>query len=89
MQGNHEHVHIYLRASPDYLMNRIKRRGQTGDLNISQLYLELLHQKHEEYISKIQNVIIINIEDYSKLDDIVTEIFRKLTPFIVKNIERK
>ena len=83
-------MNVYLKASPSFLISRIQNRNQTGDDKITEEDLELLNQIHEQYISKKQDSLItINIEDFKTSDDIVNMIFQKLTPFIVKNIERR
>ena len=42
---------IYLRATPDICMNRLKRRQRTEEGGVTLDYLMGLHQKHEDWLS--------------------------------------
>ena len=42
---------IYLRATPDICMNRLKRRQRTEEGGVTLDYLQGLHQKHEDWLS--------------------------------------
>ena len=90
---NHDHVSVYLRCSPEIAMERVKKRGQTGDVKITLEDLILLHEKHEAYIKTLTgNVIVIDVKESANLDHIVDEMFKKLIPIIymsliVKDVE--
>lgn len=42
---------IYLRATPDICMNRLKRRQRSEEGGVTIEYLQGLHQKHEDWLS--------------------------------------
>ncbi len=42
---------IYLRATPNICMNRLKRRHRAEEGGVTLNYLEGLHQKHEDWLS--------------------------------------
>ena len=41
---------IYLRATPDICMDRMKRRSRQEEVGIEMEYLQGLHQKHEDWL---------------------------------------
>ena len=41
---------IYLRATPDICMGRMKRRSRQEELGVDVEYLQGLHQKHEDWL---------------------------------------
>jgi len=43
---------IYLRTDPQICYERIKKRNRTGESNIPIDYLQTLHEKHEEWLTK-------------------------------------
>ena len=62
-------------------MKNIDKRGQTGDNKITFGDLELLHQKHEDYVQTTSNqVITIDVEDFNCFDDVLERMFVKLAP---------
>lgn len=71
---------MYLRTPPTVIMNNIDKRGQTGDKKITLEDLQLLHEKHEDYVQTLSNKVIIDVEDFSCLDDVIDKMFVKLAP---------
>ena len=51
---------IYVRTDVNNCMKRIKVRDRTGEESIPKEYLEELHNKHEEWLLKKKNILIIN-----------------------------
>ena len=49
---------IYLRATPNICMNRLKRRHRAEEGGVTLNYLEGLHQKHEDWLSYASNPAI-------------------------------
>lgn len=41
---------IYLRATPDICMGRMKRRSRVEEVGVQMEYLQGLHQKHEDWL---------------------------------------
>ena len=79
---------MYLRCIPEIAIERVKKRGQTGDIKITFDDLVLLHEKHEAYIETLtRNLVIIDVNESSTIDQIVDEIFKKLIPILVKDVE--
>ena len=59
----HTHVNVYLRTSPSIIMENLYKREQTGDEKITLEDLIDLHEKHEDYVKTLNNVIIIEVEN--------------------------
>ena len=55
-------VYVYLRCSPEKCLKNISKRIQDGDSHISLEYLQSIHEKYEEYVKTIPNVLIIDAE---------------------------
>lgn len=43
---------VYIKANPETCLHRIKSRARDGEQNISLEYLQMLHDKHEDYIQE-------------------------------------
>ena len=77
---------IYLKASTDTLLSRIKNRNRDYEKSISSQYLHSLNIYYEKWIKKIedQNILIIDsdnfniFEDKKKLNEICIQIKQKL-----------
>jgi deoxyadenosine/deoxycytidine kinase len=72
-------TYIYLRSSSDNCLKRIKKRNRQSEKNITQEYVQILHDKHEEVfnksIEKNMNIIVIDVDDKS-ITEIVNEILQ-------------
>jgi deoxyadenosine/deoxycytidine kinase len=55
-------VYIYMRCSPEKCFQNIHRRVQVGDTGITFEYIKSMHEKYENYVKQIPNVIIIDAE---------------------------
>ena len=68
MKPKYQHIFqnsffIYLQVSPTSAMERIIKRSRNEENKIELSYLQLLHQKHEEWLNtSSKNTIIINAE---------------------------
>ena len=77
---------IYLRASTDTLINRIKNRNRDFEKDIDEVYLHRLNIYYKEWFSKIENFNVLEIntnnfnifKDKEKLDKIYDDIKNKL-----------
>ena len=57
---------IYLRATPNICMNRLKRRHRAEEGGVTLNYLEGLHQKHEDWLSYASHHPTITPDDLLK-----------------------
>ena len=77
---------IYLKASTDTLINRIKNRNRDFEKDIDEVYLHRLNIYYKEWFSKIENFNVLEIntnnfnifKDKEKLDKICDDIKNKL-----------
>jgi len=77
---------IYLKASTDTLINRIKNRNRDFEKDIDEVYLHRLNIYYKEWFSKIENFNVLEIntnkfnifKDKEKLDKIYDDIKNKL-----------
>ena len=63
-------LYIYLKCDPRTAFERIKKRGREEENNISFEYLEKLHKYHEEWLTNLDNVIIIDCNKDFETDKI-------------------
>ena len=78
---------IYLRASTDTLISRIKKRNRDFEKNISPEYLHSLNILYDKWINKISdhNIYIIETDGFNifkddkKLDGFISDIYKILT----------
>lgn len=47
---------VYLRASPDTCMQRLRKRSRSEEVGISEAYLEMLHANHEDWLQHGQSL---------------------------------
>ena len=73
---------------PDMLKERVGKRLQSGDCQITTELLSSLHEIHETYIENLKkDKIIIEISKDQCTSMIVSEIIDKIRPFIVNFIQ--
>ncbi len=78
----HPDVVVYLQASPEVIMERIKKRGRSFEENISMEYIEELSRNYNNFFMHYRNapVLIVNVDDVdlsvqsSPVDQIIQEI---------------
>lgn len=71
-------VYIYVRAEPKTCMERIKKRGRSGEDSISMEYLTELHIKHDEWLmredSKKIFIIDANGDPYEEVKELILQL---------------
>lgn len=69
---------IYLQVDPDTCFKRITKRNRNGEETIDIKYLNILHQKHEQWLLNSNNTLIINNnDDLNKINDFIKNIIWK------------
>jgi deoxyadenosine/deoxycytidine kinase len=77
--------YIYLRADPEVSYDRVKIRNRGGEESIPLDYLKTLHDKHDEWLLKEKNVLVLDVnEDFEKNPDKLSEMIQKVLMFIKK-----
>ena len=81
-----EDAYIYLRTDPKISYKRIQKRARKEEKQISYEYVLEIHNKHEDWLSTKQNVLILdgNIENSN---DRMIEFSTKIFDFISKYIK--
>lgn len=64
---------IYLRASPETCVERIKKRSRPGEETIPIEYIKRIHDKHDLWLSSEDNVITFNM-DKNRPEDIIQDV---------------
>lgn len=68
---------VYIRASPEVCLERIRIRNRKGEEDIDLSYLQSVHDKHEQWLNSLPNAIIVN--GNVPTDKVVEEIVEKLS----------
>lgn len=53
--------YIYLRCSPEISHDRIQKRNRSGETDITLAYLQCLHDKHDEWLLKEPNILLLDV----------------------------
>ena len=77
--------YIYLRADPEVSYERIKIRNRGGEESIPLDYLKTLHEKHDDWLLKEKNVLVLDVnEDFKNNIDKLSDMIQKVLMFIKK-----
>jgi deoxyadenosine/deoxycytidine kinase len=77
--------YIYLRAEPEISHERVKIRNRGGEESIPLDYLKTLHEKHDDWLLKEKNVLVLDVnEDFENNPDKLSEMIQQVLMFIKK-----
>ena len=83
-----ETQYIYLKTSPEKSYERIKKRDREEETDISFEYIKEIHNKHEEWLHKsTQNILILD-GDIENSQERLKDFAEKILTFIV-NLKNK
>ena len=78
-------AYIYLRTSPEKSYERIKKRNREEETDISYEYIKEIHLKHEEWLNKQNDNILILDGDIENSQERLQDFAKKIFNFI-KNL---
>ena len=85
MVKNHEgvvaDVIIYLWTSPKIALTRIQKRNRQGEEDLSLDYLTKLHSYYDEWLLRLDNVVVVNADDF---DNVIPEVIYQQVLDIMK-----
>ena len=85
MVKNHEgvvaDVRVYLRTSPEIALTRIQKRNRQGEEDLSLDYLTKLHSYYDEWLLRLDNVVVVNADDF---DNVIPEVIYQQVLDIMK-----
>lgn len=74
---------IYLRASPNTCFERINKRNRTEENSIPLEYLQKIDKKHEEWLLKKENVLVLDAnKDFEVDNNYKKEVVESIVDFI-------
>ena len=65
---------IYIKTSPEICLERIAQRSRGEEADIPIEYLRHIDRMHEEWLSKLDNVIVVDGSLQFDVDSILTEL---------------
>ena len=68
---------VYVRTSPEVCLQRIKIRDRSGEEDIGIKYLQSVHDKHEQWLSNMPNVVVV--DGNVSTDKVVAAIVKQLS----------
>lgn len=78
-------MYIYLRSNPENCHKRIKKRNRQSEKSITQEYIQILHDSHEDTYQKAlndkMNIIVIDVDDKA-----INEVANEIMEYIHQNI---
>lgn len=60
---------VYLDASIETVINRIKKRNRTMEIKIDKNYLEQVNINYKKYLKNMENVIYVNANEFNVFDE--------------------
>ena len=74
-------VIVYLRTSPENALTRIQKRNRQGEEDLSLDYLTKLHSYYDEWLLRLDNVVVVNADDF---DNVIPEVIYQQVLAIMK-----
>ena len=78
LKEGENYLHLYLKCPADECYKRLKERNREEEKNVSQEYLQEIHNRHEEWLGNKQSIIVDASknfrDDFKCLQTIIQEI---------------
>ena len=82
-------AYIYLRTSPEKSYERIKKRNREEEKDITLEYITEIHKKHEEWLNKKSDNILILDGDIENSQERLENFSKEIINFIKKSLKNK
>jgi deoxyadenosine/deoxycytidine kinase len=77
--------YIYIRTTPEECLKRIEKRSRNSECSIPLEYLQTLHKKHDDWLLKDENVLVLDgNKNFLDDDKIFKDYLKQMIQFINK-----
>ena len=73
------HIQVYIDTDVDHCFRRVRTRGREGEEGLTKQYLQLIHDKHQQWLGNRNDVIVLHgNKDFINDDKVQQEFLQKI-----------